>query len=273
MKKIICLIMALMMIALSAVALSGCDDKKGSSSGGLLYKKYSGDEFFTVYGFELDKDENDKFFDVDNGVIDIQKIVGEDKTVGAIGVNAFKGISNVKKIIVPNTVTEIEAGAFAEMKDLEELVVPFIGKNIEADSTIGETAGSNTKSVNFARTMYYWFATTTNDDACEISNEEFSGGATIKIKCNAQASEIDFYMPVNFTTLTVNANKIDNEDTYVIPAYACYGSFLETVNLKNVKNIGDNSFGNCRFLRKTNDHVSSAYQEKVGQDLIETLFG
>ena len=58
MKKIINLLLALVLIAVSAFTLVACDGNGGKDGKtGLLLKKYSGEDFYTVYGY-VDEGEN-----------------------------------------------------------------------------------------------------------------------------------------------------------------------------------------------------------------------
>ncbi len=231
MKKFISFIVAVMLIVLAMFTLTACDDDKNSSSKGLLYKKFSGDDFYTVYGFVDDGKTLG-----DNKILDIAKFAEDNKiTIGAIKSEAFKGNDKINGIIVPTTVTEIGESAFAGMPNLKELTVPFIGKNKNADAKISSTGASENKSVDRERTIFYWFDTT-----------EFDEGAQITTKYNSSASETTYYLPRNFKSLTINAL-----EDYKIPAYACYGNvLLETVKLTNVSELGEYSFYNCRNLDK-----------------------
>lgn len=232
MKKFISFIVAVMLVVMAIFTLTACDEESKSSATGLLYKKYSGDDFYTVYGFVNEKDAKGNYKNLENGVLDIQKVCGNDK-VGAISSEAFKGNDKIKKIIVPNTVTEIGKGAFDKMSNLEELTVPLIGKNLNTDAIIGSTPAQEDKAVDLERTLYFWFGT-----------EAFDGGAKITAKYNSTASETTYYLPVNLKTININA-----KEDYEVPAYACYGNqILTTVNLTNVSYLGEYSFYNCSNL-------------------------
>lgn len=57
-------------------------------------------------------------------------------TIFSIGNYQFYGLKNVKKIIIPSSVTKIEKSAFEECDGLESITLPFIG-NILNDTTNG----------------------------------------------------------------------------------------------------------------------------------------
>lgn len=248
MKKFISFIIAVLLIIASIFTLTACDEDSGKSGTGLLYKKFSGDDFYTIYGFVNEKDANGKYKDLDdNGVLDIQSVC-DGKTIGAILSDAFKGNDKITKIIVPNTVTEIGSGAFNKMPNLVELTVPFIGKNLNTDAIIGSTQGTSNKAVDLERTMFYWFGT-----------EVFDGGAKVTSKYNSTATETDYYLPMNLKTIIINA-----KEDYSIPAYACYGNaILEKVIVNDkVKKLGEYCFYNCTKL-ETLEGFSGTFENKA----------
>lgn len=227
MKKITSVIILIVMLMCSAFALTGCgEDTKKEKEQGIQCKKIDG--VYTVYGFEGT---------ADNGIVDIEKYATDNKIeIKEISEFAFTGKSGIKKIIVPNTVEKIGAEVFAEMPDLEELVVPFIGETAIADAIIGSTESSENKSVDLARTLYYWFC-----------GEEFTGGATVSTKYNSVAQESTFFIPQNLKTIKIAPKTAG----YKVPAYALYGNkVLENVIITdNVAGFGEYALGGCSHLK------------------------
>lgn len=189
----------------------GTTNKKG-----LLYKKYGNDAFYTVYGY------------VDDGrtstVLDIANEVENGVVIGRIKENAFADNNTLTEIIVPDTVTKIDEGAFAKMKKLQSLTVPFIGGTAKADSYFGETGSAEDKSVDLARTFGYWFGT-----------EVYQGGTEITQLYNKNDSTT-VYVPVTLTTV-----KIAPKDNYKIPMYAFSGNTViqKLVLTEKITAIGD----------------------------------
>ena len=228
MKKIINILLALTILIVASFSLVGCDDGAGSGTEkGLLLKKYSGEDFYTVY----------KYVDEGKNItkLDIAEIAGE-KTVGRIAKNAFNGNDTLVEIIVPNTVEEIEANAFAKMKKLEKITLPFVGKTAVADSYPSQTDDSENKSVETERNFAYIFGT-----------EEYAYGE--KISINHGSAKVDYYIPTNLKEITIAP-----KGEYNIPMYAFSGvGLINKINLTgSITEIGENAFENCRDLSAIN---------------------
>ncbi len=228
MKKIINIILALVLVAVSAFALVACgDDGETNGQKGLLMKKYTGEEFYTVYGYV---DEGEGITSLDIGAV-----AGE-KTVGRIAEGAFSGNDTLVEVVVPDTVTEISSGAFKKMKKLEKITLPFVGKTAIADAYIYETDQAENKSVDAERTFGFIFG-----------SEEYSYGEAIT--ANYGVSTATYYIPASLTEVTIKP-----AGEYKIPMYAFAGTVLiEKVNLVgNFTVIGENAFKGCRDLSVIN---------------------
>ncbi len=227
-NKILKIILLSVVIILSISCFFACagDDASGSKKG-LLMKKMGSDDTYTVYDYVDDGT-------LTNGVLDIAAIAGEGKVVGRIKTNAFYGADNIKKLIVPQTVTQIDQGAFANMKNLEELVIPFVGYNAVADTYYGESATADEKSVDKMRTFGYMFGT-----------EEYQFGQKITQVYDGKSSSFDYYVPMSLRTVTVSP-----KENYGIPMYAFYGnSAISTVKFdEKVTVIGDYAMANTMYL-------------------------
>ena len=113
-------------------------------------------------------------------------IKGEKVAVKEIAPEAFKGNGEIKKVTIPETVTEVGEGAFSENKNLKEVVIEngkdpidfgenvFEGSNVEevyqGRNTEGEPFSGNTELKNV----------TIGENVTEISKGEFAGSTGIK---------------------------------------------------------------------------------------------
>lgn len=223
MKKLFKALIITMLVVASCLCLFACNTDDGEQSAkGIVYKKYKGEDFYTVYDY------------VDDGVTTSLNITAKDGIeIGRIATGAFDG-SSLTEIIVPNTVTEIGAGAFKNMKKLESLTLPFIGKTAVADGFINESAPSDDKSVDASRTISYLFGT-----------EEYDMGIKITNNYNADKNTT-CYLPQTLTKIVLNP-----KEDYVVPMYAFSGFVnLRTVELSDkVTAIGDGAFKGCMTLK------------------------
>ena len=228
MKKILNILLALVLITVSAFSLVACENPDNANGKkGLLIKKYAGEDFYTVYGY-VDEGEN-------LTTLDIGAVAGE-KVVGRIATNAFSGNDTLEEIIVPDTVTEIAGGAFQKMKKLSKITLPFVGKTDLSDSFMYETDEADGKSVNAERIFAFIFGT-----------EEYSYGEAITV--NFGSATATYYIPTSLTEVTIKP-----AGEYKIPMYGFAGTLLVgKVNLVgNVTSIGKYAFQGCRDLASIN---------------------
>lgn len=229
MKKFVKIMLAALLaaIAVTCFACSGGGNENGKT--GLLYKQFSGDDYYTVYGYKDDGKTT---------ALDIAEYVKDKNiSIGRIKANAFDGNSSLKEIIVPDTVKEIDAGAFAGMDSLEKITLPFIGANANADAYDHETESSADKAVDSERIFGYIFGTEEYEKGAAISQSYGSGDATT------------YYIPYRLTEVTVKP-----AGDYKLPMYAFNGcSNLFKITLDgNVTAIGASAFENCSNLETVN---------------------
>ena len=228
MKKIINILLALVLIIVSAFTLVACGgDGQNAGKKGLLLKKYSGEDFYTVYGY-VDEGEGLE-------TLDIGAVAGE-KNVGRIAKEAFAGNDTLVEVIVPDTVTEIAQGAFKKMKKLSKITLPFVGKTAVADSYMYETDETDGKAVDSERIFAHIFG-----------EEEYSYGELIAPSYGAGTTTC--YIPASLTEVTIKP-----AGEYKIPMYAFASTLLlQKVNLVgNITAIGENAFQGCRDLMNVN---------------------
>lgn len=208
------------MLAMAA-ACNGETNRTGET--GLLVKRFSGDEYYTVYGYNGG-------FEGESSVLDIGAYAEEhDIVIGRIQEGAFEDNNTLTEIIVPSTVETIDAGAFRSMRRLEKITLPFVGLNADSDSYLGESADAEDKAVDSERIFCHIFGT-----------EEFEQGAAVT--ANYGSSTATYYLPYTLTEVTVAP-----AGDYGIPMYAFSGvAQLSKITLgEGVNAIGAFAFENC----------------------------
>ncbi len=237
MKKLFNIILAVLMLVLCAFSLTACSPDDGGSNGktGLIISRdkqgnYVVRDFVYVEGC-LSSD----------GSLDIGAVLEEKGITSAkISAGAFEGDDKIKKLIVSDKIVEIEEGAFRNMKSLETLEVPFVGKNAKADAFFDQTDIATGKATNKAKTFSHFFGTTEYEKGTKMNNG-FG----------------DVYVPYTLRNVIVNATA--NVDYTVLDkvGYAIgEGAFknanvLRNVTLKgeNLKEIGFEAFSGCTAIQ------------------------
>lgn len=237
MKKIIRLIISVLACALITAAFAACGNNgtAGSNESGLVCKKYGDDEFYTVTRYY----EEDGVSTLNVAEAFYNKY-GREEKIGLIKKNAFKGNSSIKELIISETgdfALEIEEGAFAGMKALEKITLPFVGAFAESDATIMQTAPAEKKATDKARSIGYIFGEEEMDNSSPVTLTYGKDSAT-------------FYIPSTLYEITVKAS----EKGINIPMYAFCGlKQVSKVNLEgNILAIGDSAFKDMTKLAKVN---------------------
>ncbi len=225
MKKIL-KILVVSIVALScALSMIGCGDPEGKNTEpGLHYKKING--VYTIYKYNAEEGVE---------VLDIDQAIADESVVDIkIKKGAFAGNSSLKSIIVPERVTEIEEGAFKNMKALESITLPFVGKNANADAYLGQSKDAVDKAVDKARTIAHLFGA-----------EEYDAGLAITVNYDS-VNSATVYVPRTFNAITIKTTA-----EYTIPMYAFSGAanLLEVKIEGEIKGIGESAFYNCKELR------------------------
>ena len=195
----------------------------------------------------------------DVGELIIPEKIGN-MTVTGINKNAFKGRTELTKVVIPDTVTTIEFSAFQGCTGLESVVmgnnVTYIGSSAFngctklSDITIPDTV-TTLGSGAFYNTAYY------NDEAnwengmlylenyLLSANKTVSGEVVIKEGTTLMAGGL-FKDNKNITKVTIPGS------LSVVSGSAFYNcsALTEVVLLEGVKEIGKNAFWNCPKLVK-----------------------
>lgn len=225
MKRLIKTIVIAILVLSCVFSVAGCNDGENDGAKlGLLKKKYTGESFYTVYSY---KDEGDNKTSL---------VITSDATyqIGRIATATFSGDNLLIEVSIPDTVIEIQEGAFKKMKRLESITLPFIGKNANADAYMHQTAPCAGKSVDAARNLGYIFG-----------SEEYDFGADIE--CNYGANTACALIPASLRKVVVAPSS-----DYQLPMYA-FGNIgiITTVELQNkVTAVGTHAFDGCRALNR-----------------------
>lgn len=236
MKRIFRTLIIAMLSVLFVLGMVACGDNgDGDGKTGLLYKMYSGDDYYTVYGY-VDEGKNITSLDIASYV---KEKSGEDVKIGRIKADAFKNNDTLTEIIVPTTVEVMDKGAFGYMKKLESLTLPFIGNTKNADVTFNGSAPSEDKSVDAERTLAYLFGETEYEEGIKVTQFYAEGG-------EEGSNNVERYLPKTLKNITVTP-----AEKYDIPMYAFAGNgLIKKVTLNNVGVIGDSAFKDAIALEE-----------------------
>ena len=176
----------------------------------------------------------------------------EDSDSNLIMENTTDGVSvigivdkSVTSIVVPDYITEIEEGAFAECNKLVRITLPFVGSNksVKNDNvyTFGYIFGTNSYTGSVETTQHIYSATSTS------------------------AKEVKYYLPETLTTITIKSGvitdgafencksissvNIGNAVTEIsYKAFAACTGIQSIIIPNNVTQIGEKAFYNCTNL-------------------------
>ncbi len=237
MKKLFNILLAVIMIMACAFSLTACAPDDGGSDGktGLIVSRdkkgnYVVRDFVYVDGC-LGED----------GTLDIGEVLAERNIASAkISAGAFDGDDKIKTLIVSDKIVEIEQGAFRNMKSLETLEVPFVGKNAKTDAIFDQTNQAVGKSVRKEATFSHFFGTAEYDEGSKMNN-----------------GYGDVYVPLTLKNVIVNATaNVDytalDKEGYAIGQYAFKDArLLQNITLKgeNLKEIGEEAFSGCTSIQ------------------------
>ena len=272
MKKFVKLLIISIMILASVLSFAACDGNSDKdSSAGIVCKKLSGDDFYTVIGYNAE--ENETTLDIS---VAAKAKYGDETIIGRIRKGAFDGNTTLKEITVTdeteNGTLTIDEGAFKNMRKLEKITLPFVGANRFSDAdqnvydiTLNEQEEKFYKK-NIATDKEHLFGYIFGEEENTVSSKiTFTYGE----KSDMTA---DFYIPVALTEIVIDADKEIN-----IPMYAFCGlTRVETVTLSgNINAIGRAAFKNMDKLSKVNipSSVKVIYEDAFAGTAKLKVFG
>jgi hypothetical protein len=228
MKKILkILILTVLSIACVTMALACAPTGSDVGEKGLTINNKKGVYIVTKYVAEED---DGKVLDLSlrDELEEISKIENVKIRIKA---NAFSGNENIEELIIPSFVTEIDEGAFAGMKNLKKITLPFIGATANSDASTGDSSEGTDKATDNARTFAYVFG-----------KSEYGEGSKVTVNYNDKTE--DRYMPRNLRTVVIQNDALE---TYNVPMDAFNGcvNLTEIVLDCNVKVIGEKAFNGC----------------------------
>lgn len=211
-------------------AAACADDESDAKEPGFhYYTTQSGERVLKEYVAEKNADGTDV----------TEVTITDDMNISKIHAGAFSGNGTIKKLVISSTVTEIAPKAFAGMKALESITLPFTGEKADA--------------VKAAKTFGYVFGTEEYDEGIAVTQNYGSGTDT-------------YYLPKTLKNVTIAGGE-DYE--YALPAYAFHSmSNLNSVTLaEGVSAIGDYAFYGCYYL--TNFSVPASVESIGAQAFVD----
>ncbi|MBR0190417.1 MAG: leucine-rich repeat domain-containing protein [Clostridia bacterium] len=275
MKKFVKLLIISVMILASVLSFAACGGNSDKDSeAGIVCKKLTGDDFYTVIGYNAEENETSL-----NISVKAKDKYGDTVVIGRIRKGAFDGNTTLKEIVVTdeteNGTLTIDEGAFKNMRALEKITLPFVGANrfSEVDQNV---YGIDLNDLNEQEKQFYKENKATDKERAfgYIFGEE-ENAASSKITFTyggADGQTADFYIPVALTEITIKADKATS-----IPMYAFCGlTRVETVTLSGKINaIGRAAFKDMDKLSKVNipSGVKVIYDEAFAGTAKLKVFG
>lgn len=238
--------------------------------------------------FNEDKADGDADFTAETVKTLTVKSEYEGKPVTKIAGRAVSGLTFIEKIVVPDSVTEIAAMAFSNLKGLKEITLPFTGKSVDGllaersfgyifDTTSADGLTSCAQTYyesKDASTTYYiptalktvtitgnnvpatnstkWVKTVTIDgETKQVEAEEGEEGAyQITVAGDDGKLSVPAYAFHSCTTIeTLNlTGNVEKLEAYTL--YGCSG--LKNANLTSVNEVAAHAFENCTSLTAVN---------------------
>ena len=227
MKKLLKILIVSILAICSVFSLMACTpSNKGDKDPGLQMYLNNEKGYYVISGYVCDGETTKVTIPAEkNGY-----------PIGEIKSNVFNGNSVITEIVVPTSVVKINESAFAGIKKLAKITLPFVGKTANADSYFNQTADAEDKSVDVERTFAYIFGT-----------ESFEGAVPVTANYNAGESNVKtYYAPITLKEVT-----IETKDVYGLPMYAFDSNpIIEKINLdEKIDKIGDFAFNGCQLLK------------------------
>ncbi len=250
MKRLVKLLFTLIVLVVCSCSLFACQNPNTNGDTGLIVKQISGKQTYTIEKY-IDDGRDSTVLDIKAEEEALSQKLGENVVITSISKNAFSGVKTLKEVIVPATVENISAGAFANMYNLRKLTLPFIGINATGDTYYSETGKVTGKAVNENRTFGVIFGTSEYDGGAMITQNFLESVESSETEGNTVKTSIDYYFPMTLKEVTIAPK--DVEGGYGIPMFAFSGNkFLTKITFAenaNIRAIGDYAFSDCNSLK------------------------
>ena len=169
--------------------------------------------------------------------------------------------NSIKSIVVDNAVTSIGAGVFSGMSSLEELTIPFVGR----DKYIYKGTGGYSSYSNETNKHYplgYMFGTTSYSGGIEAYQYySYDYFYTSNSKFTSELSSYtSYYIPSTLKTVNVTNSEYIFSGAF---SFAYSSSTAKPLNIttitlnEGIKNIGEKAFASDNLNSSTNVQVSS----------------
>ena len=251
MKKLLSLLIISLLAVMSVFGLFACDPAtNGDTDPGLKMYLVDSDEnpYYVVKEYVCDGETTKLEIPAEKNGYPVREIKS----------NAFKGNDVLTEIVVPTSVEKINESAFAGIKKLAKLTVPFIGKTANSDAYFNESDDATDKAVGVERTFAYFFGT-----------ESFNYGVSVTAKFNsADADTKTYYVPVSLKEVVIAP-----KDAYSIPMYAFAGNTVlnKVTFVGTIDKIGEYAFSGCEMLNSIVIPASVSYIGKYAFNNAKSL--
>ena len=228
------------------------DGETGGFSQGLLFAEsdYGSTTGYTVVGIGTCTDTNVKLPDTYK-----HPLMNKEYPVIEIADEAFKNCSNIKSIVIPDSVKKIGNRALMGCSSLESITTPFLGGGIYADDVLGLLFGSQQYNGSVAVEQYtmHGFNSKNQMETYYIPSSLRSVTVTKAAYLYGAFSNCNFLTSVTLCT-TADAHTS-------LGAYAFYGcTGLTTVTLSSkITSIGDYAFNGCTALKSVNFSSATSF--------------
>ncbi len=218
-----------------------------------VIKTYNGTELtITVHSIEAGQKVTSVAASAFDSVRESVTQIAVEEGVQSVERGAFDGMTNLKTLVLPSTISTLYRGMLKDCASLESLTVPFASfvtaQNIndvakDENAALSATAYDGS-SQGYAVGFTYLFGKPTNEDL--LSKFENVNGYYKEANSNAIAQvnpNIETYIPLSLKNLTVLGGSI------LMKGFAKF-ALLQNVVLKNVSNVGQQAFMSCVGLKE-----------------------
>ncbi len=201
------------------------------------------EETETDFEFRLDKENDYYILTAYNGTDDDIEIPEEynEKDVGAIDNNAFKGCTQLEFIEIPKTVERIDYQAFYDCKSLKRVIV-------DEKNRVYSGVGGCLLEIDTNTVLVGGSKSTIPNSATTIAAKAFSGREELKsidIPDNIlYIAKNAFENCINLTQINIGTGTIQIDSEAFINC-----SSLSEISLPNLVIIGDDVFDGCKSLK------------------------